>query len=95
MADIKQKIESINSRISDCDEKMKKILLQKKDFERQKKELQEQEIISAVKSNKIDIDTLRDDLAFVRLLQEHNFDKDDILSLISSDTNGGFLNENK
>ncbi len=83
MADFKQKIEYIDTRINEIDEKMKKLLLQKKDYERQKKELQEQEILNAVKSSGITIETVSDDLALIRLLKENNFTKEDILELVS------------
>lgn len=86
MADIKKKLEALKSRISECDEKMKKILLQKKEYERQLKELNEQEIVNAVKNNGIDdISTLNDDLALIKLLRENNLSKDDLLELIAPD----------
>ena len=85
MADFKTKIDNLNSRISECDERMKKALLQKKEYERQLKELREQEIVNAVKNNGIDIETLNDDLALIKFLKENNLSKEDILEMFTSD----------
>lgn len=102
MADTQKKIQRLNERISECDEKMKQVLAQKKEYERMRNELQEQEIINAVKSNGISIENLNDGLALIKLFQEHNFSKNDIMELLStnSSTNhnqiyGGNQNENK
>lgn len=83
MADFKQKIEYIDTRINEIDEKMKKLLMQKKDYERQKKELQEQEILTAVKNNGITVETVNDDLALIRLLKASNLTKEDIMELVA------------
>lgn len=83
MADVGKKIDALKARISEIDEKMKKLAQQKKEFEKQLKELNEQEIVKAVKDNDIDVATLNDDLALVKLLRENNFSKEDLLDLIS------------
>ena len=62
---------------------MKKLAQQKKELEKQLRELNEQEIIKAVKDNDIDVANLNDDLALVKLLRENNFSKEDLLDLIS------------
>lgn len=102
MADTQKKIQRLNERIAECDDKMKKILAQKRDYERIRNELQEQEIINTVKSNGISVENLNDSLALIKLFQEHNFSKNDIMELLSSNSNttqnqiyGGNLNENK
>lgn len=83
MADVGKKIDALTARISEIDNKMKKLAQQKRDLEKQLKELNEQEIIKAVKDNGIDVATLNDDLALVKLLRENNFSKEDLLDLIS------------
>lgn len=83
MADVGKKIDALKARISEIDDKMKKLAQQKRDFEKQLRELNEQEIIKAVKDNGIDVATLNDDLALVKLLRENNFSKEDLLDLIS------------
>ena len=83
MADVGKKIDALKARISEIDEKMKKLAQQKKEFEKQLKELNEQEIIKAVKDNGIDVATLNDDLALIKLLRENNLSKEDLLDLIS------------
>ena len=83
MADVGKKIDVLKARISEIDDKMKKLAQQKRDFEKQLRELNEQEIIKAVKDNGIDVATLNDDLALVKLLRENNFSKEDLLDLIS------------
>lgn len=83
MADVGKKIDALTARISEIDDKMKKLAQQKRDFEKQLRELNEQEIIKAVKDNGIDVATLNDDLALVKLLRENNFSKEDLLDLIS------------
>ena len=69
MADVGKKINVLTSRISEIDDKMKKLAQQKKEFEKQLKELNEQEIVKAVKDNGIDVATLNDDLALIKLLR--------------------------
>ena len=83
MADVGKKINVLTSRISEIDDKMKKLAQQKKEFEKQLKELNEQEIVKAVKDNGIDVATLNDDLALIKLLRENNLSKEDLLDLIS------------
>ena len=83
MADVGKKIDALTARISEIDDKMKKLAQQKRELEKQLKELNEQEIIKAVKDNGIDVATLNDDLALVKLLRENNFSKEDLLDLIS------------
>ena len=83
MADVGKKIDALTARISEIDDKMKKLAQQKRDFEKQLRELNEQEIIKAVKDNGIDVATWNDDLALVKLLRENNFSKEDLLDLIS------------
>ena len=83
MADVGKKINVLTSRISEIDDKMKKLAQQKKEFEKQLKELNEQEIVKAVKDNDIDVATLNDDLALIKLLRENNLSKEDLLDLIS------------
>ena len=83
MADVGKKIDALTARISEIDDKMKKLAQQKRDLEKQLRELNEQEIIKAVKDNDIDVATLNDDLALVKLLRENNFSKEDLLDLIS------------
>lgn len=83
MADVGKKIDALKARISEIDEKMKKLAQQKKEFEKQLKELNEQEIVKAVKDNDIDVATLNDDLALIKLLRENNLSKEDLLDLIS------------
>jgi len=83
MADVGKKIDALTARISEIDDKMKKLAQQKREFEKQLRELNEQEIIKAVKDNGIDVATLNDDLALVKLLRENNFSKEDLLDLIS------------
>ena len=83
MADVGKKIDALKARISEIDDKMKKLAQQKREFEKQLRELNEQEIIKAVKDNGIDVATLNDDLALVKLLRENNFSKEDLLDLIS------------
>lgn len=86
MADIKQKIEALKTRISGIDERMKQLLLQKKDLERQIREIEEQEILSVVRSNGADIETLNSDLALAKLLRENNLTREDILELVAPQT---------
>ena len=83
MADVGKKIDVLKARISEIDDKMKKLAQQKRDYKKQLRELNEQEIIKAVKDNGIDVATLNDDLALVKLLRENNFSKEDLLDLIS------------
>ena len=83
MADVGKKIDALTARISEIDNKMKKLAQQKRDLEKQLKELNEQEIIKAVKDNGIDVATLNDDLALIKLLRENNLSKEDLLDLIS------------
>ena len=83
MADVGKKIDALTARISEIDDKMKKLAQQKKELEKQLRELNEQEIIKAVKDNDIDVANLNDDLALVKLLRENNFSKEDLLDLIS------------
>ena len=83
MADVGKKIDALTARISEIDDKMKKLAQQKRDLEKQLKELNEQEIIKAVKDNGIDVATLNDDLALIKLLRENNLSKEDLLDLIS------------
>ncbi|MEE1173380.1 MAG: hypothetical protein U0K87_13620 [Ruminococcus sp.] len=83
MADVGKKINVLTSRISEIDDKMKKLAQQKKEFEKQLKELNEQEIVKAVKDNGIDVATLNDDLALIKLLRDNNLSKEDLLDLIS------------
>lgn len=93
MADTKQKIETLKIRISGIDEKMKQLLLQKKDIEKQIKEIEENEILSVVRSNGATFETLNDDLALAKILRENNLTKQDILELVSpkpqQNPNGG------
>lgn len=83
MADVGKKIDALTARISEIDDKIKKLAQQKKEFEKQLKELNEQEIVKAVKDNGIDVATLNDDLALIKLLRENNLSKEDLLDLIS------------
>lgn len=83
MADVGKKTKVLEARIAECDEKMKKLAQQKRELEKQLKELNEQEIVKAVKDNGIDVATLNDDLALVKLLRENNLSKEDLLDLIS------------
>ncbi len=83
MADVGKKIDVLTARISEIDDKMKKLAQQRREFEKQLRELNEQEIIKAVKDNGIEVATLNDDLALVKLLRENNFSKEDLLDLIS------------
>lgn len=83
MADVGKKIDALTARISEIDDKMKKLAQQKKEFEKQLRELNEQEIVKAVKDNGIDVATLNDDLALIKLLRENNLSKEDLLDLIS------------
>lgn len=93
MPDTKQKIEAIKVRISGIDEKMKQLLLQKKDLEKQMKEIEENEILSVVRSNGATFETLSDDLALAKILRENNLTPQDILELLSPTKNGGIKNE--
>ena len=83
MADVGKKIDALKARISEIDDKIKKLAQQKKEFEKQLRELNEQEIVKAVKDNGIDVATLNDDLALIKLLRENNLSKEDLLDLIS------------
>lgn len=83
MADVGKKIDVLKARISEIDKKMRKLAQQKKEFETQLKELNEQEIVKAVKDNGIDVATLNDDLALIKLLRDNNLSKEDLLDLIS------------
>ena len=83
MADVGKKIDALTARISEIDDKIKKLAQQKKEFEKQLRELNEQEIVKAVKDNGIDVATLNDDLALIKLLRENNLSKEDLLDLIS------------
>lgn len=83
MADVGKKIDVLKARISEIDKKMRKLAQQKKEFETQLKELNEQEIVKAVKNNGIDVATLNDDLALIKLLRDNNLSKEDLLDLIS------------
>lgn len=97
----KERIDMINARINGIDEKMKQLLLQKKDCEKQIKDIEEQEILKAVRGSGAKLDTLNDDLALVKILRENNLTKQDILELVSPSQasqaqtkNGGNLYEN-
>lgn len=83
MTDSNQKIEMLKKRIDFIDEKMKNLLVQKKEFEKQIKDIREQEILNAVRESGIEIETLTDDLALAKILRENNLTKNDILELIT------------
>ena len=80
---VKQKVETLRNRISGIDERMKQLLMQKKDLEKQIREIEEQEILSVVRSNGTDIETLNNDLALAKLLRENNLTREDILELVA------------
>lgn len=80
---VKQKADQITKRIAAIDEKMKQLLLQKKELEKQLRDMEEQEILSVVRNNGVNIETLNSDLALARLLRENNLTREDILELVS------------
>lgn len=82
--EVKQKIEQLQSRIAEIDEKMKKLAMQKKDCEKQIKEYEEQHILSVVKTNGASIETIDSDFALVRLLKENNLTAQDIMELLGT-----------
>lgn len=94
MPDTQQKIDVLKAKINAIDEKMKTLLLQKKDLERQIKDIEEQEILNVVRINGANIMTLSDDLALAKILRDNNITQKDIFELISLDnnknSNGGF-----
>ena len=83
MTNSKQKISMLRARIDSIDEKMKNLAIQKKECERQIREIEENDILSIVRENNVDIDTLGDDLALIKILKEANITKNDILELVT------------
>lgn len=83
MTDSNQKVEMLKKRVNIIDEKMKNLLVQKKEIEKQIKDIQEQEILNAVRESGTEIETLTDDLALAKILRENNLTKNDILELIT------------
>lgn len=83
MTNSKQKISMLRARIKNIDEKMKNLVVQKKECERQIREIEENDILSIIRENNVDIDTLGDDLAFIKVLKEANITKNDILELVT------------
>ena len=73
----------LRARIDSIDEKMKNLAIQKKECERQIREIEENDILSIVRENNVDIDTLGDDLALIKILKEANITKNDILELVT------------
>ncbi|MCQ4021744.1 MULTISPECIES: hypothetical protein [unclassified Ruminococcus] len=82
------KIDSLKRKIKAIDEKMKSLLVQKKDCERQLKEIEQEEFMSIINENGYTISTLRDDLKLAKLLKENDITQDDVLELV-----GGIKNE--
>ncbi|MGN1112440.1 MAG: hypothetical protein ACI4RP_04475 [Acutalibacteraceae bacterium] len=82
------KIDSLKRKIEAIDEKMKSLLVQKKDCERQLKEIEQEEFMSIIHENGYTISTLRDDLKLAKLLKENDITQDDVLELV-----GGIKNE--
>ena len=81
------KIENLKRKISAIDEKMKSLLLQKKDYERQVKEIEQDEFMSIIYQNGYTISTLKNDLQLAKLLKENDISQDDILELIGGNKN--------
>lgn len=83
----KTKIENLTRKVEQIDEKMKSLLAQKKDCERQIKNLEQEEFMFIIQSNGCTIATLSDDLKLAKLLKENDITQKDILELIGGSKN--------
>lgn len=95
-----RKINTIRARIKLIDEKMKSLLAQKKELEKQAQEITDHEILNIVKQQESTIETLNDDLALAKILRKNNLTQQDIMELLVPDeknsnqsVRGGILNE--
>ena len=83
MTNTKKKISMLKARIDSIDEKMKNLAVQKKECERQIREIEENDILSIVRESNVSIETLDEDLALIKILKEANINKNDILELVT------------
>lgn len=91
MAYNQQKIDINKAKLESLNKKIKALTIQKKELEKQIKDMEDREFISIVRQNGCTVPTLTDDLALAHILRQNNLSQKDVIELIND--LGGQKNE--
>lgn len=89
MTDNQQKIQMLKTKVDSINQKLKNLSVQKKECEKQIKELEEQDFLNIIRDNGCTVPTLRDDLTLARILRDNNLTQNDVLELLNLNSDGG------